>query len=348
MANLAPLHGGNIYEAEKLSGRSLIDFSANINPLGLPLGVKRIISRNLDMILHYPDPGTKELTKRLADYWNISRENVLVGCGSVELIYLITAFYKPRNAFSLIPTFSEYERAVKSVGGSMRFLKLKEKEGFSFKFSDIPRTDMLFLCNPNNPSGNLTIKNRKGLKDLPSKLTVVDEAFMDFVQDEKRHTLVHAAKSNKKIIVLRTLTKFFALPGLRVGYLIAHKDIVKRLGERQMPWSVNALAQLAGIAVLNDQAYIKRTKVFIKRERSSLLKELKRIRGLKPYPSFANFILIKLENIRSSVLKKKLLKKGILLRDCANFRGLSDKFVRIAVRRRKENRKLLSALGKIL
>ncbi|NQU95012.1 MAG: threonine-phosphate decarboxylase [Candidatus Omnitrophica bacterium] len=350
MANLRFLHGGNIYEAERQHKKRIFDFSANINPHGLPRRIKATIHKNLDRILHYPDPEAKELTKKIAHYWNISPENVLVGCGSIELIYLLMAEYRPKTVLIPQPTFSEYERAARSVKSRVRFLNLKEKEGFKLDVSQISGTDTLFLCNPNNPTGNLIINDRKRLRKLPGKLIVVDEAFMDFVPEEKRHTLIHVAKTNKKIIVLRTFTKFFALPGLRVGYLIAHKDVIKLLRRRQMPWSVNALAQLATTMMLDDIKYAKKTQRLIEHQRAFLFAELTRINGVSPYSSAANFLLIKIQkkNVTSSALQKRLLKKGVLVRDCANFRGLNNKFIRIAVRSRKENCKFIDALRKAI
>lgn len=350
MANLRFLHGGNIYEVERQRKKRMLDFSANINPLGLPWRIKEAIYKNLDTILHYPDPEAKELTEKIAHYWNISPKNVLAGCGSIELIYLLMAQYRPKTVLIPRPTFSEYERAARSVKSRVRFLNLKEKEGFKLDISQISGADTLFLCNPNNPTGNLIINDRKRLEKLPGKLIVVDEAFMDFVPEEKRHTLIHVAKTNKKFIVLRTFTKFFALPGLRVGYLIAHKDVIKLLRRRQMPWSVNALAQLLATMMLDNTEYIKKTQRLIKNQRAFLFAELAKIKGASPYSSATNFLLIKIQkkNVTSSVLQKRLLKRGVLVRDCANFRGLNNKFIRIAVRSRKENRKLIDALRKAI
>jgi len=169
---------------------------------------------------------------------------------------------------------------------------------------------------------------------------------MDFVPDEKMHTLIPGATHSKKIIVLRTLTKFFALPGLRLGYLIAHRDIIRVLKDYQMPWSVNILAQVAAEQCLSEGAFIKHSKQLIANERAFLYERLGLIKGLKPYPSVANFILVKLKDryLTSACVKERLLKKGILIRDCANFRGLGKQFIRVAVRTHKENMRLLQTL----
>jgi threonine-phosphate decarboxylase len=169
---------------------------------------------------------------------------------------------------------------------------------------------------------------------------------MDFVQDENLHTLIPQATESRKLIVLRTLTKLFALPGLRIGYLVAHRDTIRTLKKYQMPWSVNVLAQAAAERALTEEAFRQRSKQLIEKERKFLYEYLSRIKGLKPYPSTVNFILVKInqKHLVSAMLKEQLLKKGILIRDCSNFRGLNKRFVRLAVRTHQQNLRLLQAL----
>jgi threonine-phosphate decarboxylase len=350
MAYLNFSHGGNIWEIRQKYRKEIIDFSANINPLGIPQTVKNALYNNLDKILHYPDSEAKNITKKITKYWGIKEENVLLGNGSIELIYLIVNTFKPRTSLIAIPSFSEYERALKNVKSKIQFLKLKEKENFSLNLCRFNRTDIFFIGNPNNPTGNLILKDRRKARQIKSQLIVVDEAFMDFLPNQKEHTLIWKAVKDKKFIVLRTLTKFFALPGLRIGYLIAHKNIINRLKQYQPPWSTNSLAQLAAEIILNDKKYIKKTYRLIEKEKKFLLRQLAKINGLKPYPSEANYLLIKTEknNITSGVLRKSLIKKGILIRDCNNFRGLNNKYIRVAVRSHKENLKLIEALRKTI
>ncbi|MCQ9207680.1 MAG: threonine-phosphate decarboxylase CobD [Omnitrophica bacterium] len=350
MANVTFRHGGNIYGLEKNRRKGVIDFSANINPLGLPLRVKRAVCENFNRILHYPDPEAKGITRAISKYWKINEENILVGNGSIELIYLITSCFKPKTTLIPAPTFSEYERAARTVKSKVKILRLKESEAFNCNILGIGNSDMFFLCNPNNPTGNLLIKTGRLIDKFPAKLCVIDEAFMDFLPDQKEHTLIPRAVKSKKIAVLRTLTKFFALPGLRIGYLVAHKEIISKLRECQPPWSVNSLAQLAGRMILADRGYIRKTCEFIVNERNFLFKQITKIEGLTLYPSFTNFILIKIENnsLTSTLLVKKLIQKSLLVRDCVNFKGLGNKFIRIAVRTRKENIRLLKALDSIV
>ena len=339
-------HGGNIYEIKPSEQTSVLDFSANINPLGIPWRVNKLLNRQLKDLVHYPDTRAHHLVAALARYWKIKEENVLVGNGSTELIYLILNAFRPDKVILPVPSFTEYERAARIEASQVRFIHMLEGEVFSLNFDHINNCDMLFICNPNNPTGNLIVSNRADLKNIPVKRIVIDEAFMDFVPDEKIYTFNLEAVRSKKIIVLRTLTKFFALPGLRVGYLIAHRDIIRILKKYQMPWSVNVLAQTAAEQCLSEEAFMQRSKQLIAKERAFLYERLDRIRELKPYPSVANFLLVKIKDKRlaSWCLKGRLLKKGILIRDCANFRGLDNKFIRVAVRTHKENMQLLRAL----
>ncbi|MDP2755415.1 MAG: threonine-phosphate decarboxylase CobD [Nitrospirota bacterium] len=344
MVDIDFFHGGNIYEIKRRYKKDVIDFSANINPLGLTEDIKREFIRCYRLIPHYPDPEAKDLIRQIAEYWAIDEQNILIGNGSTELIYLIAHAFKPEKALIPVPTFSEYERAVRSVGSKIEFLKLREMDSFTLKIINSDKAYISFISNPNNPTGNLLIENKKFV--LNSKLNVIDEAFMDFLPDEQKHTFIWKAVKDKNFIVLRSFTKFFALPGLRIGYLIAHKDLIKRLKQVQPPWSVNSIAQHLAQILLNDRDYIEKTRRLINEERGFLFNELARIKGLKPYLSVANFFLVKIIDSRldSSILIGRLIQKGILIRDCSNFRNLNNRFIRIAVRFRRENTKLIKAL----
>ena len=354
MVDIDFFHGGNIYEIKRRYKKDVIDFSANINPLGLTKAVKRELSKCYRLIPHYPDPEAKDLIRQIAEYWEIDEQNILIGNGSTELIYLIAHVFKPEKALIPVPTFSEYERAVKSVGSKIEFLKLKEvdsftpplraKARFTLDITNSDKADISFISNPNNPTGNLLIKNKRF--DLNSRLNIIDEAFMDFLPDEKSHTFIWKAVKDKRIIVLRSFTKFFALPGLRIGYLVAHKDLIKSLKQIQPPWSVNSIAQHLARILLNDRDYIEKTRRVINEEREFLFNKLAALKGLKPYPSVANFFLVNIIDSRldSSILTGRLIQKGILIRNCSNFRGLDSRYFRMAVRFRRENIKLIKAL----
>ena len=350
MVNLNFSHGGNLREAEKKYGRCLIDFSANINPLKMPTGLKKKLFDNFSGLVNYPDPDSTEITRKIAEHWGVKSANILVGNGSAELIYFIVNAYQPRTAVIPVPTFSEYERALILAKTDISFLTLKEKNKFCLDISKIEKKpDIFFVCNPNNPTGNLLIENRENIGIKPNKLLVIDEAFMDFLPDQKEHTFALEVVKNKKIIVLRSFTKFFALPGLRIGYMLAHEDVIKKIRRYKFPWNVNSLAQIAGAAVLSDNEYIFKTCELIEKERKFLLKKLSRINTLKCFPAAANFILIKIiaDGYSAESLKTKLAAGGVLIRSGGNFRALSDKYIRVAVRARRENIKLIDALNKI-
>lgn len=346
MDNLAFTHGGNIYEIEKKYKRRIIDFSANINPLGLPGKVKQSLCKNFDSIQRYPDSYADGLAVKIAMRWGISNKNILTGNGSVELIYLVVNTFKPKTVLIPAPAFSEYERASRNAGARIKFLKLDRNNGFKLDISGIAKPDIFFLCQPNNPTGNFLLNDCGKVEQLAKEAVFIDEAFMDFSPDEEGRTMVRKAAKGRRIIVLRTFTKMFAMPGLRIGYLVANEDIISKLRQRQPPWSVNSIAQLAAEAALDDKEYIISSRRVIKKEREFLVEQLNEVEGLKVYPSLANFLLIRIENrrITSLRIKERLLKKGILIRDCANFRGLDERFIRVAVRTHKENMQLVQAL----
>ena len=355
-----PFHGGNLKEASlkyKMGRDEFIDFSANINPLGLSPRIKEALLDSIDLALCYPDPYCDELKREISTHLGTDKENILVGNGSCDLIYLIARTFNPRNCLILIPTFSEYEYAVKISGGSCQFFKLSEEKDFLWKKESVLKRlkgeDLVFICNPNNPTGGLVSK-----EDLLFTVTegkkreatiVVDEAFIDFVEDSDQFTLVREAVSNGNLLVLRSLTKFFALAGLRVGYVVGAKRMIKELEKKQSPWSVNGLAQIAAREALRDQNFAEKTKSYIQQERNYLKERLEEIKGIEPYPAAANFIFCRLtkDGINSSLLAEKLGCQGILIRDCSTFRGLDNRFIRIAVKKREENVKLIAALKDI-
>ena len=343
------IHGGNIYKIKRSHKKAIIDFSANINPLGISSAVKDAVHKNISSLRHYPDAEYEAPRRAIAKHWNIKKENIFIGNGSVELIYLIMNAFKPSSTFIPVPTFSEYEHAAEIINSKIHFLKLREKDNLKLDFTRVKNADIYFFCNPNNPTGNIILEDYQAVEKLAGKLVVIDEAFMDFLPDERKYSFIQKAAASEKIVVLRSLTKFFALPGLRIGYLVAHKKIIQKLKPFCPPWNVNSIAQFAAPIILNDKNYKEKTRKIIRMERDYLLNELSAIKGLFCYPSVTNFLLLKITNkrISSSFLTRKLIQKGILIRDCANFRGLNNKFVRIAVRSHKENRMFIKLLREI-
>lgn len=347
------IHGGDCLK------QNIIDFSVNTNPLGLPEGIEDIISKNADCILRYPDPTSERLKRKLAALHDICPENIAVGNGSIELIYLIPRVFKIKKSLIAIPTFSEYEFALKSNSSKPIFFNTSEEEDFkadAVKIAgSLPRSGTLFLCNPNNPTGSLLSKDEMSrLINLCKEREValiIDEAFIEFTEESKETLIISSAVKNGSLVILRSLTKFFAIPGLRLGYAIGHKRMIAKIAKLQYPWNVNGLAQLAGEAVLADKGYMDRTRIFVAKERQYMFERLNNIKALKAYPSSANFTLCKLQNApiqNSKELKRRLLREGIYIRDCRNFRGLSNRFFRVAVRKRNDNNRLINSIEKVL
>jgi threonine-phosphate decarboxylase len=352
-------HGGNIWKYPKSSRRVIVDFSVNTNPLGLSQKIKTSIVRNIDKINYYPDPESKYLKNRLAKFHRLSSHNFLIGNGSIELIHLIPRALKAKVVLIPIPTFSEYEFAVKINNAKCLYVKSTEKNNFKIDISKlmqhIPKADLVFLCNPNNPTGSMLecqeiLALLKACKKYNVTL-VIDEAFMDFVAPEKMIAMAVESAETKNLLVLRSLTKFFVVPGIRIGYLVGHKDTIAKLARHTYPWNVNTLAQVMAEEAFNDKQYIARTQSIVLEERRYLYENLNKTRGVRAYPSSANFLLCKIEGAgikNSANLSAKLINRGVLIRNCDNFRGLDDRFFRVAVRKREENIKFLSALRKVL
>ncbi|MFW6238397.1 MAG: threonine-phosphate decarboxylase CobD [Halanaerobiales bacterium] len=351
-------HGGNIARAvEKygLSREEIIDFSASINFLGPPAGVKKVIKNNLDDISKYPDPEARALQNILAEQYDLSTEELIIANGTAELIYLIAHVRRSERALVLAPTFSEYGRAVKSAGGEVTEFILKKSLDFELDIDRLlpvlRKTELFFLCNPNNPTGKYIDKDEivKILNFAADNDTfvVIDEAYMHFV--EKDITAAGLVEDYDNLLVLHSLTKFFAIPGLRLGYGIGKLGLIRKLKGAKVPWSVNVFAQLAGVTALKDQEFIKRTKTKIRDEKESLYSRLKNISGFKVYYPEANYILADISETKLTAdrMKDELAKKGILIRSCSTFSGLGEDFIRVAVRSREENLRLIKGLSNL-
>ncbi|MCK4262078.1 threonine-phosphate decarboxylase [bacterium] len=352
---MSQVHGGNVWELarrQRLPLEEIIDFSANINPIGISAKAEAAIRDNIDKVVHYPDPDCLELRRAIADHHKIHVKDIIVGNGTAQLIYLLTQVLGPKSVLIPSPTFSEYEIVAVKAGAKVIFPRIREKEEFRLKIDRLiprlKRDQIVFVCNPNNPTGQLTPKPEllKLVREAERrKATIVlDEVFIDFLLNEEEQTLIREATKYPNLIVLRSFTKLFALPGLRVGYAIAQRKVVKELLLHQEPWSVNHLGQMAAIEAFRDRQHIRRTKKFVNKEGNWMLKQLMEIGNLTPYKSCTNFILCRLKNISSTQLRKALLHKGILIRDCSSFRCLNDRFIRLAVKRRSENLYLIKAL----
>ena len=353
-------HGGWLRAAALEFGlpeSAFLDFSANINPLGPPSPVETGLKRHLPSIFHYPDPQCSDLAEKLSTHHQIDPEALLIGNGASELIYLLARIIASDAVLIPVPTFCEYERAVKVSGGQVIRFHMREDQGFRLDLEHLTHelggVSAVFLCQPNNPTGHLIPRDSllsfaRQCEQLGIFL-IVDEAFIDFLEAAELLSLINVINQFKNLVVLRSFTKIYAFPGLRLGYLVANPSIIKRLRSLQSPWSINSLAQKAGVVALDCTDYVQRTRNLIKQERTFLINKLEKINGITPFPSEVNFILCKLDSalIDAIALRKFLGQRGILIRECSSFHGLDEHFFRIAVRTHKENKILLNALDRL-
>jgi len=363
MRDLKPcVHGGEVWEVMNMLGlkrEEILDFSANVNPLGPSPLVLESIKNNLAYISYYPDLDCTSLKEAITKYLGgINEDNVVLGNGSTELIHLFAEVFLERGDLSLIPapTFGEYEKAVRKMGGRPKHIRLGRDFHIDLAafLREMEGAKIVFLCNPNNPTSMLM--SRKSLLKIVEKafegetLVFLDESFIEFVDEKERFSLVSEVENYPNLFVLRSFTKIFGLAGLRVGYGVAHSEVANLLFRTKVPWNINCLAQAAAIAALNDDEYLRRTWKLIKSERAFLLRELREINGFKVFPAHANFILVDIRDsgLTAAELKERLLKYGILIRDCSSFRGLGEYYIRIAVRTRRENERLIKSLKEVL
>ncbi|MGF7185779.1 threonine-phosphate decarboxylase [Desulfitispora alkaliphila] len=355
-------HGGNIYNFAKKHGyheQEVIDFSANINPLKYPAGLKEEIINSFENIKHYPDPDCTELKAMAAELYQTHWENIIAGNGAVDLIYTIVQRLRPKKVLIVQPTFSEYEKACKTIGVEPDNLILKGDDDWQLSLQEIGSVlnsyEMLFLCNPNNPTGNThpieTIKELYRQCKKNKVVLVLDESFLDFTREEDRNTALNLFKQDDdNLIILKSLTKMFSIPGLRLGVAVANSNLVKRLEEFRPPWHINYFAQRAGVYCLSNSRVVAETRSFIEKEKQFVYDGLKKITGFKPFKPSANFILVdvRVSGHSAHTVATSLANYRIMARVCDNFIGLDDNFLRFAVKKREENNKLLTALNEVI
>ena len=341
------IHGGDIYRYPHA-----IDFSSNCNPYGTPERVKQAVAEAAGFICHYPDVQCRKLREALAEEEGVPASGIICGNGAADLIFGLALARKPRRALLLAPAFAEYEQALRAVGCEIAYCYLKEEQGFvpqeSLPDKITGDVDMVFFCNPNNPTGVLTeVEFLRKLADKcreSNALFVVDECFVDFVREPERYTLKPWLDVYDNLFVLKAFTKKYAMPGIRLGYgLCSNGELLAQMRAVMQPWNVSVAAQAAGIAALKEKEYVRVTMEKIAGEREYLLEKLKET-GVSVYGFSANYIFFKAKK----GLWKDCMDRGISIRDCGNYEGLGEGFYRIAVRTREENEKLLKTLHEIM
>jgi threonine-phosphate decarboxylase len=353
-------HGGNVWRISqkfKIPLNQVIDFSVPINPLGIPKKALQSIRQHLSLIKNYPDPDHDWLIEALSNYVGVESRNIIIGNGSTELIYLFTEVFVERGCDTVIPipTFGEYKAATTRVGARPWLLRGDPTKNFRLDFEKLEKaiskkTRVIFFCNPNSPTGILYEKEIVlrivRLAAEKNVLVFLDEDYIDFVDDDKRYSMAEYVARYDNLFILRSLTKFFGLAGLRIGFGIASSDIVRLLKRVKMPWSVNSLAMFAAEEAVKDDDFIKRSRFFISRSKRDMQEMLQEIPGLRVYPSETNFFLVEItkEYLTSTQLKDGLATKGLLIRDCSDFDGLNNRFFRVSVNKPEENKKLIENL----
>ncbi len=350
-------HGGNTLQMAArfgLSPEQITDFSANINPLGMPASLKQTLSAALDSLQHYPDIEYRALHSALAAHHHCNVSQVLAGNGATELIFNWVQYARPQKALLVEPGFAEYRRALSRYGCHTDTFYLREEEGFAltgrFLSALNDSYDCLFLCTPNNPTG--LMPDKALLNDIVGRCAalgirlVVDESFTDFI--EHAPSLIAGLSAHPHVYILRSLTKFYAIPGLRLGYLVsADTTLLDQIRAEREPWTINALAALAGEVLFSDAHYCQQTYRWLAREQQVMVTALSAIPALTVYPPTANYLFFKV-NQSNIDLQSALMRRGLLIRHCANYPGLNQQFYRVAIKSSQDNQMLIQALHQVL
>lgn len=339
----APLHGGDLRAAAarwSLPAERFLDFSANINPLGPPPGALAAARVALAGAANYPEPFARTLRAALARIHRLPEEAVLVGNGAAEVLYLLLRLAAGRRVALPVPGFAEYGRAARAAGAEI----IPVAPDAPRPPSGLRAGDWWVLCNPHNPTGHLLgpAEVIRMAESTPATL-LVDEAFIDLTEAGEEGSVIPTGHRLPNLVVVRSLTKFYALPGLRVGYAVAPPALVARLDAARDPWSVSAVAQAAALAALADEEYAARTRAWVAAERPFLAGALAVLPGFHISPPSANFVLVRASE-PAAIIQERLGPRGILIRDCGSFDGLTPCYMRLAVRTRAENLRLLDAL----
>ena len=354
-------HGSDLEKIEKIYGikkEDIISFSANVNPLGISTKLKEGIKEHIDCITTYPDREYASLRNCIAQYCGCEAESVIVGNGSTELISLFVKIENPKKALILGPTYSEYEREISLVGGKTIYYPLKEENDFVLDTKDFiskltEDIDMVIICNPNNPTGT-AISSADMRKILDACMAchifvMVDETYVEFAEDVSKISAVGLTRTYGNIAILRGTSKFFAAPGLRLGYAIcSNADLISEINKRKDPWTINSIAVVAGTLMFTDQEYIDKTRALIGSERDRLYKLFAESNRFKPYKPEGNFMLLKIleDGLTSGELFDRCIKKGLMIRDCSTFPYLGENYIRFCFMNPSDNDKLVETLLK--
>ncbi|MCR5416373.1 MAG: aminotransferase class I/II-fold pyridoxal phosphate-dependent enzyme [Pseudobutyrivibrio sp.] len=354
-------HGSDLEKIEKIYGikkEDIISFSANVNPLGISPRLREKIASEIDCITTYPDRDYVTLRQSIADYCNTEIENIIVGNGSTELISLFIQIKEPKKAMILGPTYSEYEREISLGGGKTIYYPLREDNDyvldvnhFISKLSE--DIDLLVICNPNNPTGTaINNHDMRLILDACKECDIfvmVDETYVEFAENIKEISSVPLTRTYGNIVILRGTSKFFAAPGLRLGYAIcSDADLMQTMNRRKDPWTINSIAVVAGTIMFSDSEYIEATRKLITTERNRMYDLFKKSSRFKPYKPQGNFMLLQImeDGLTSQELFDRCIKEGLMIRDCSTFPYLGENYIRFCFMNPEDNDKLAAILLK--
>jgi threonine-phosphate decarboxylase len=332
--------------------KPVLDFSVNVSPLGPPRAVIDAWPRLIESVSHYPSLDGEPLAAYYSKRFAIDKECILPGNGSIEMIYLLPRVFGVKRVVIVTPSFHDYERASILEGASVLRIPLSSKTSFAPPDFDalyraLSQADALFLCNPNNPTGTrFSSEELLELADaLPNKLIFVDEAFIQFIDDFESTTMINASRIRCNLSVFHSLTKIYALPGLRIGCVVGHPDTISMLKSRTHPWSVNSVVESIVPLLFDCAEYESALKKLCRAERERFMDGLGKLDGISLFEGSANFLCAKwTKTPQMDDLLRALLHAGIYIRDCRNFSGLEDNYFRFCIRLPHENDHLIAAI----
>lgn len=359
MGKKEAFHGSDLEKIEAYYGikkENIINFAANVNPLGLSPLVKAELAKQIDVITHYPDRDYKELRSSIAAYTNANADHIVVGNGSTELISAMAQFLQPKSALILAPTYSEYEREIGLSGGTIDYFELKESDDFNIRLDDLWKTleadyDLFVICNPNNPTSSAITKEQMAAIFAECKkhntFVMVDETYVEFAPNKNLISCVSLSDQYDNFICLRGVSKFYSAPGLRLGYAItSNSKLLEIIHTKQNPWTVNSLAELAGILMYQDKDFQYRTETLMHQEQTRLFHRFSSSNKYKPYKANANFMLLKiLDNSQNSTsVFEEAIRHGFMIRNCDSFPFLENRYIRFCFMNPEDNDRLADLL----
>lgn len=353
-------HGSDLEKIEKVYGirrAEIVSFSANVNPLGICPRMKEALSSHLDVVTSYPDREYTALRQAIASYCGTDASYVMVGNGSTELISLFIKSRHPRQALILAPTYSEYEREIGLSGGTCHYFTLHADNGFALNIDALKeeltakQIDLLILCNPNNPTS--TALTKEVMEQILTYAqshnigVIVDETYCEFTPDVETYSAISLVPSYSCLVVLRGVSKFFASPGLRLGYAVTSDErLLSYIREHKDPWTINSLADLAGQVMFTDTEYIHAVRSLIQTERTRVCKRLRAIPGLTVFEPYANFVLLRIDrpDRNAAQLFDAAIRQKMMIRDCSTFPGLTEQYFRLCFMLPEDNDRLLTLI----